>query len=438
MSVLNILSQIRQSQLEEQVAVAAPAGPHEPQHHFEIKYVARQPIFDARKTLFGYELLYRASSENRYAASDAARATTSVISDASFLHGLENLAAGHKLFINFPRELLSSGVETFLPSNQLVVEIVEDIEPTQPVLDACLRMKRAGYMLALDDVTDPARPAEFGELIDIIKVDLPALDPAMQAEIMRRYGTRGMTLLAEKVETPADFERLARLGYALFQGYFFSKPEMIARRDIPAYKWNYLRLLQAIYRPELDPAELERIIKSEVALCYKLLRYLNSPVFGFRGEIRSVRHAITLLGEQKLKKWVTLLALASMGKDKPEELLVSCLLRASWCESLAGKIGMKDREGDLFLLGLFSRVDAILDRPMAEILNQLPVAADIKAALAGGDSKFHDVLHMVDTYEHADFDRTEELASALGIHRDSIPSSYLCAIDWAHEIHKLA
>jgi EAL and modified HD-GYP domain-containing signal transduction protein len=415
-----------------------PAEPRQPECNFELKYVARQPIFDAQKRIYGYELLYRSGSENRYTGTDPGKATTSVIADTTFLHGLENLSGGHKLFVNFPRELLTSGAESFIPSEQLVVEIVEDIEPSPTVLDACRRMKQAGYILALDDVTDLARAAHFGDYIDIIKVDLPLITPELQAEMFHRHASRGVTLLAEKVETHEEFSRLAQLGYGLFQGYFFSKPEMISRRDIPAYKWNYLRLLQAIYRPQLDPRELERIIKAEVALCYKLLRYLNSPVFGFRGEIRSVRHAITLLGEQKLKRWVTLLALASMGKDKPEELLVSCLLRASWCESMAEKIGMKEREGDLFLLGLFSRVDAILDRPMTEILDQLPVATDIKEALSGTDSKFNDVLRLVDTYEHADFDRTEQLAGALGIDRDSIPDGYLHAMDWAHEIHKLA
>lgn len=403
----------------------------------ETKYVARQPIFDAQKNLFGYELLFRSSSKNFFDSSDPAAASCNVIADSALLHGLERLTGDHKAFINFPRELLTSGVEAFIPSDKLVIEIIEDIPASAAVLAACRRMKQAGYMLALDDVTDCSRPAQFPDLIDIIKVDLPALGEREQMEMVRRYAPRGITLLAEKVEDYATFERLARLGYGLFQGYFFSKPEMIARRDIPAFKWNYLRLLHAIYRPHLDARELERIIKAEMALCYKLLRYLNSPVFGFRGEIRSIRHAIALLGEQKLKRWVTLLALASMGKDKPEELLISCLLRASWCESMAPKLGMKNREGDLFLLGLFSRLDAILDQPMIEVLSQLPVAADIKEALAGTESPFNDVLQMVDTYERADWDRSEELASILGIDSRVIPESYLTAMDWAHQIHRL-
>jgi c-di-GMP-related signal transduction protein len=404
----------------------------------ELKYIARQPIFNAQKALFGYELLYRSGRENRYAATDPARATSSVVADAAFLHGLTDLARGHKLFINFPRELLTSGAELFVPSDSLVVELVEDIEPTEKVLEACRKMKRAGYTIALDDVIDCSRPERFIDMIDMIKVDLPALDTRMQAEMVRRYAPRGISLLAEKVETHTEFQRLAALGYQLFQGYFFGKPEMIARRDIPAFKWNYLRLLQAIYRPQLDPRELERIIKSELSLCYKLLRYLNSPVFGFRGEIRSVRHATNLLGEEKLKRWVTLLALASMGNDKPEELLVSCLLRACWCESMAPRLGLKNREGDLFLLGLFSQIDAILDQPMPDILEQLPVATDIKEALAGTDTRFSDILRMVNLYERADFDRSEELAGVLGIERSSIPGAYLQAMHWAHEVHKLS
>ena len=197
------------------------------------------------------------------------------------------------------------------------------------------------------------------------------------------FQPRGIKLLAEKVETKEEFDQAAEMGYTCFQGYFFSKPVIISGKDIPGFKLTYLQMLQEINSPEMDFRKIEDLIKREVSVSYKLLRYINSAFFGLRRKVESIRQALALLGERNIKKWISLIALSSMGEDKPMELAASSLIRAQFCESLAPKMGMRDREHDLFLMGLFSMIDAIIDRPMAEILDELSISEDIKVALSG-------------------------------------------------------
>lgn len=238
-------------------------------------------------------------------------------------------------------------------------------------------------------------------------------------------------MVAEKVETRSELHQASEMGYTYFQGYFFSKPEIIVAQDIPGYKLNYLRVLQAVNQPEINLVELENIIKLEPSLTYKLLRYLNSAFFGFRTEIRSIHHALALLGEEELKKWASLIAMAAMGSDKPPELVVNVIIRAVFCESLAPQIGMLNRAADLFLLGMMSLIDAILDRPLPEILEKMPISNEIKEALLGGENRFRDVYETVLAYETADWREFAKKARKLNLHEETVPELYLKSVEWA-------
>ena len=294
------------------------------------KFIARQPIFDREQRVFGYELLFRSSEVNSFDGSDPDAATQKVIADAIFLHGLESLTGNRKAFINFTAKLLSGEYLSVLPKEQVVIEILETVEPDPEVLANCHRLKQAGYCLALDDVGFSLRPEAFQNLVDIIKVDLCTTTPEQRRLLVLRFVPQGIALLAEKVETYEEYELAKKMGFQYFQGYFFGKPQTISHRDLPAFQVNYLRILQAIHRPEMDLEGIERIIRSEPALCYKLLRYLNSPFFGFANPISSIRHAISLLGEKEFRCWVSLLAVTSMAASKPQELVVTSLIRAAW------------------------------------------------------------------------------------------------------------
>ena len=400
------------------------------------KFIARQPIFDQKKRVFGYELLFRSSLENYFHGVDVTHASFSVVVDALLVHGLERLTDKRKAFVNLSRELLVSDFAPLFPKDRMVLEILETVEPDAEVLEACRQLKESGYCVALDDVTSAERVRIFADYVNLVKVDLPTTSPNEIEEMVRLCKPRNITLLAEKVETHEEFRQAAEQGFNYFQGYFFSKPQVTTGRDIPAFKLNYLRILQAINRWEINREEIIQIIKTEASLSYKLLRYLNSAFFAFRSDIRSIQHAVSILGDRNIKRWASLVVTAAMGEDKPQELVVTSLVRATWCELLASKVGMLRQSADLFMLGLFSLFDAILDRPMPEVLSQLPVAEDIKTALLHRNNQFSEVLNLVESYEQADWSHLEQSAKSLALPEDQIPETYLKAMESAHQVFK--
>ncbi|MBW2324661.1 MAG: HDOD domain-containing protein, partial [Deltaproteobacteria bacterium] len=252
--------------------------------------------------------------------------------------------------------------------------------------------------------------------------------------LVERYGSRDIKMLAEKVETRDEFKQALELGYSYFQGYFFSKPVIISGKDIPAFKLNYLRLLQEVSRPDFSFDRVEDIIKSEVSLSNKLLKYLNSAFFGFRTEIRSIRQALTLLGEVEARKWISLTALAGMSEDKPGELIRMAIIRAKFCELLACEVGFNNRKSDLFLLGVFSMVDAIMDRSAGEIVEEISLAEDVKDALLGEENRLRKIFNLVVAYEKGEWETVADLSAGFKIDEDVSPGLYLNSIAWAEQI----
>jgi len=269
------------------------------------RFVARQPIFDRTQKVFGYELLFRDGLENCFAAEPefASRSTL----DSSLLLGLNTLCDGRLAFVNCTRDALLKDLVTLLPPDQTVVEILETVEPGDRVIAACKRLKTAGYLIALDDFAPNDPRASLCDFADILKVDFRATRVEERAGLMRRFGT-GRKMLAEKLETPHEFRQARDMGFSLFQGYFFRRPEIMMAREVPASKLHYVRLLEMVCRVELDMRELEKTIKQETAICYRLLRYLNSPLFGFSLEITSIRHAMAILGERELRRWIDVIS----------------------------------------------------------------------------------------------------------------------------------
>ena len=394
---------------------------------------ARQPIFDARQRAFGYELLFRSGFENCFTFPDGDAATSRVL-DSFMLQGLETLWQRQRAFINFTGNALLNGLATLLPVETLTVEILETVEPNPSVVAACLKLKKLGYQIALDDVTSLERQKPLLDLADVVKVDFSLTDAGQQREIARRLARRGVKLLAEKVENSEQFKQAASWGYHYFQGFFFCKPQVISARDIPAFKASYLQLLQAVHRPELDFREIERVLRHELSLSYRLLRYLNSPLFGLHGEIRSIRQAISLLGEQYIKRWAALLSTMMLASDKPAELLITSLTRARFCELLSTPLARRNDPADFFMTGLFSLIDTILDRPMEEILRGIDLAAEIKAALSGGHNLHRDVYECVLAVERADWAALTQRAGKLGLPDEFVASCYLQSVEWANEL----
>ena len=401
-------------------------------------FVARQPIYTRRTELYGYELLFRSGPANAYVAADGSQATAELITASMLTIGLDQLADGKRAFINFTRDLLLSDYFTLLPPDRTVIELLEDVEPDDEVLAACRRLKSEGYTLALDDFTSVDGYGPLLDLADIVKVDFRSVAPAKRAALAvalkQGRGRRRLRLLAEKVETREEFEQAAELGYDYFQGHFLSRPVMLSTRELPAFKLNLIQLLHAAHKPDFDFGELEAIIKRDVSLSYKMLRFANAAAHGVRQRVESVRHALVMLGQQDVVRAVSLLALAGIGSDKPQELAVQSVVRATLCESLAGAAGLADRKLDLFLLGMFSMVDAILDMPMAEVTERLPTSALVDAALLGEPGALRSMLDLVIAYEEADWPAFWELADAVGVSQADVPTLYVDAVLRADDI----
>jgi c-di-GMP-related signal transduction protein len=394
------------------------------------KFIARQPIFDDKLKLFGYELLFRASSENVFRPYKGA--SDSLIVDSTSLFGLQSLTGHAKAFVNLDLFALQRGTARLLPPDQVVLEILESITPTQEVIKLCAELCSEGYALALDDYVGHAKWEPLLPLAKFLKVDFRACDPPARAAIANRHRAQlgadatanSMRLLAEKIESNEDLLEARSLGYTFFQGYFFCKPSTLSAREIPGNKLNCLRLLHLVASPDFSYDAVEELLKTDPALVYKLLRYLNSWLVAIRGEIHSIREAIALLGEKEFRRWISVLAVVAMASDKPHELIRTALTRAFFCEALAKSLPVAAapsiKSSDLFLMGLLSVTDAILDRPMEQILASLPIAPEVRAALCGTANPYRDVYDVLLAYERADWTALSAASARLGIDESSV------------------
>lgn len=350
--------------------------------------------------------------------------------------GLDTLLGDKIGFVNASREVLLQEFYLVLPRDRTIIELVEAVEPTAEVVEACQGLKRAGYRLALDDFVRRPDMAPLADLADVIKVDFLTSSEAERRAIVREFGPRRVHLVAEKVETREQFAAALGEGFTHFQGYFFCEPEMLSAADVPAFKRNCIRFMAELHRPELDFDKLEIIIKQEVALAVKLLRYLNSAGFGWRHEITSIKHALRVLGERAARQWCSLMALTVLGEDQPAQLVVTSLVRAQFAEQVGREGGLATREVDLFLIGMLSTLDSLLGRPMEEALSHIPVSTEIRDTLLGRRTSLSGIWALVLCYERAEWDRLKELADAADVSVGRLPGLYRNSVQWVDRIFK--
>ncbi|HXY24586.1 MAG TPA: HDOD domain-containing protein [Candidatus Acidoferrum sp.] len=395
------------------------------------RFIARQPIFDERLKVFAYELLFRAGPQNVF--QPRKDASSSVIVDSSTLFDLQTLTGHARAFINVDEAALLRGAPHLLPPQRVVIEILETVNPTPEVVQACADLCAAGYTLALDDFSGDSKWDPLLPYVKFLKVDMRASDPEKCRELAHRFRSNGIHLLAEKVETQADMNCARTLGFTYFQGFFFCKPTMVEGRDIPGSKLTYFRLLEAISEPVLSYSHIEDLLKHEPALVYKLLRYMNSPLVGLRVEIHGVREAIALLGDKEFRRWVSVVAVVAMASDKPPELIRMALTRGFFCEDISRLIGMGNESSNLFLLGLLSVTDALLDRPIEQVLANVPVAEEVRIALCGGANRFRNVYETLLAYERADWALLSSTIARFTSIEEQVPACYLAAAARAGE-----
>ena len=395
-------------------------------------HLARQPIFNQSKDIIAYELLYRDSAANSANVIDGDLATKSVLLGTTLVESFDKLVGDKLAFVNFTKNLLQSGTAKMFPKENLVIEILEDIVPDEEFIDSILELKELGYTIALDDFTLDYPYHEVITLSDIIKVDFMLTSPEEQAEIIRKYRGLGVKFLAEKVETAEEFTRAKDLGYDLFQGYYFAKPSVFQIQDIGSLSSSYIDLLEALSSPNPNYVKLSSIVEKDVSLTFKLFKCANSPIYGGIQKINTVRGALVRIGFTNLKQWISLFLVKKLTLGQSEDLVEISLQRAKMMELLANNCGIKGRESEAFIIGLFSMLDVLVNRPMESILSELPLTDESKEAILLGTNKLGAPLSLIMAYEKGDWQTTEDYCRNFGIRLSTVSEAYLEAMDWAH------
>lgn len=394
------------------------------------QFMARQPILDSSGRTFGYELLYRTGSENRARVFDGNAASANVI-DTALVTGLELLCGGKRAFINCTEEMLTDRCVDILPPESVVLEILETVPATNKVLESCRDLKDAGYLIALDDYVDGSDRGALLPIADIVKVEPARTVPMSMASIRKRCGPK-VTMLAEKVETWEQMHACTEEGCELFQGYFFSRPQMLQVRKLRPFPETYLRMMKILAADHIQFAELAHVLKREPSLCYRLLRYLNSYRFSFGGQIRSLEHALALIGESMFRKWLSVAMLSIVGVDACSELLQTALVRARFCELMAPFVALNDE--DLFLTGLLSLFNVVLNVSMEEMVEELALSKEVRCGLLGNSTTAGRCRELVTAYCDGNWSTTSAVADQLHLDETVMPQLYVSSIEWARGV----
>ncbi|WP_199524211.1 EAL and HDOD domain-containing protein [Pseudoalteromonas sp. bablab_jr011] len=397
-------------------------------------YAARQPILDKEKKLIGYELLFRDGVDNVFPDIDGDEATSRLIEGSQFNFGLEDLTDNKPAFINFTLDTLQKGYPLLLGKDHVVVEILETIQPGKRLLALVKDLKEKGYTLALDDYIHQPVWRHFYPFIDIIKIDFLSSEAESIKEVIEAIKPfPHIKLLAEKVETHEKYQLALDLGFSYFQGFFFSKPEMVQSKTLPPSEMALAELLYETSSVDLNLKKITEVFERDVNLSYKLLRYSNSAAFKRRAEISTIKQALIVLGSEAIKRFLSLLFAAQVAADKPAELIRLSLTRARFAELLAISHGKFRDTGMAFLTGMMSLMDAILDEEMSSVMNKLPLANDIKVALLKDEGLLASYLRLVKQYEQANWQNANEIQQALGLKPEEVPDAYHDAVNWANE-----
>jgi c-di-GMP-related signal transduction protein len=395
-------------------------------------FIARQPIFNAHRKLYAYELLYRGPKDAPLENIKGEQATTSLLSSAFLMEGLEVISGTRPCFINFTEDLLVKKIPLSLPKNKIVVEVLENVRPTREVIHACQQLINQGYTIALDDFVYQKSLDPLIELAQIIKIDfrLTPVDTIHKTLYhLRRFNLK---LLAEKVESVMEFSKAVKLGFTYFQGYFFSRPENIRIKELTAAKITMFRLLTEVSLKSTTLEKLHQIISGDISISYKLLRFLNSAYFYRLEKVKTVKHAIAYLGERELRRFILLVLISELASDKPDELVRMTLVRAKFCELLAEASSSSYDSSELFLLGMFSFIDVMLGSSMAQIMDKLPLSQQLKSALIDQLGDYAVFLNIMRYYERKQLLQLEKAFGEIGVDERLVPELYLKSLKYAN------
>jgi len=396
-------------------------------------YVARQPILDKDKNLFAYELLLRDSLDNYFPKHiNDEEATAKIIEGLEYNLGLESLTQGSLAFINFTHDSLINGYPLLLDKEKIVVEILETATPGKKLLAACIDLKEKGYTIALDDYEHDPRWKHFFPYVDIVKLDYSLTSEQQFQEILTELSPfPHIKLLAEKIETYSEFQHALGLGCEYFQGYFFSRPEVIKTIAFNPSQVAVVNLMSEINKDDLDTKKITSIFEDEASLSFKLLRYVQSPIFKRDVSIESIKQAILVLGLDELKRFICLLFTAQFSVGKPQELTVMSLARGRFCELMVKSTLPRHSQSSAFLIGLLSLIDAMVDGNIHELMDKLPLPPEMKDAIINRQGESANFLKLCELFEKADWPNIELFCQQIAVEIEPSYRLFQEALTWA-------
>ncbi|MBL4630091.1 MAG: HDOD domain-containing protein [Paraglaciecola sp.] len=399
-------------------------------------FIARQPILDRDKDVFAYELFFRDGKNNCYPSVERDDATSKLIAKNYQTLALDDISCEKKSFINFQSETLLKGLPASLDPEHVVVELFAEQGDDSSLLDMCKHVKNMGYQIALEG--DCLKPSwnKFLPYIDMLKVNSNHENLDFLAKNMNRFVDADVHLIADKVETQENFNIFKDMGFDYFQGYFFARPESVSNENLPTSKLTLVELMGASSSETFDLESINNVIEHDVGLSYMLLRFINNPAINKRYKITSLRHALNYMGEVEIKKFIALLALASLSDSKPLELLHLSLVRGKFCDLVGTEKNIGSNPPTAFLVGLFSLLDALLDQDMEPLVEKLPLVDEVKEALCGGQNDLSMYLMLVKAFESGNWLKVIRISKILEIDQKQLHSLFNEAILWGNGVRK--
>lgn len=396
-------------------------------------FIARQGIYDCEEKVVAYELLYRNSTINSFNSEiEDELATYQVIENINSF-GIDNLTNNKIGFVNFPEKLINKNIATLLPKDKVVIEILENVNPTEEVIKNLNNLKKQGYSLALDDVENEEDIKKFVNLVDFVKVDFLLSTKEARIKIAELCKKHNIKMLAEKIENLEALNEAKELGFRYFQGYYYSKPSIFLGKDIKIKNSSIFLILAELIKEDSNFEKIENMIKRDVALTYKFFKFINSSYFNFIEKISSIKEAIMLIGKEELMKWLSVLSVIELSSNGNDEHTSNTVIRAKFCERIAELVEYEKKE-DAFLVGLFSNLHLMMDKDLKNLLKDLPINNNIKEALLGEESILRNILDLVLAYEKVEEDKIKKLCNIIGVDEGKLWDLYFYSLDWSKKI----
>ncbi len=400
-------------------------------------FVARQPIFYDQGQIWGYELLFRSGPNYETASITDGDMATFSVATSGFIRSQEDLDLNNKICVNFTEQLLLQGAPHGLPSTVTVIEVLEDVIPSRNIIEKLIEYKQEGYLIAIDDFEAKIELKDLIGLADIIKVDVLNKSIPEIERICSTIDNHKAIRIAEKVEDSELIQPLKKLGFSLFQGFYFAKPELLSGRTIGTTDISKFRVLETVEDPSTTTDTIESVISADPSITYRLLRFLNSAAFGFSIKIASIRHAVTLLGLKRLKNWLRMVVLSDLLGNKSSEIYFMALNRGKMLEEMVNEDLIKDVSAEtMFLFGLLSLIDTMMDTPIEELIDRLPVPDQIKVGYVDKRSRYNAYLTLLEALEHSAPEIFQQLCCDLGFEPKLVAEAYLRSIVWANQMTK--